>query len=320
MLTRGVRGAVAVPEPVDDGGAVWRGPARLPSRRRRPRRRDPGAARELSERLTVLSRPSPRDPRRRRSTQAPVSALRASPTTGSSSTPRWRRGHRHHRVSRDQPVRPLGRRRGAAGAATASSTSPTPTTSRCWPSSSNCGTNRPRCSATRPGPRTSPRPRWWHRPAIRDFVDRVAADARRAGKRDMAVLLERARRRTSVEAIEMASWHYYAERVRREQFDLDAQQVRPYFDFGSVKQGVLDITEALRRALRAGERRARWHADVATYDVFEGEEPDRPHLPRHAPARRQVQARRAVRLWATGGRRAAARRRAGLQLPPAPAS
>ena len=62
----------------------------------------------------------------------------------------------------------------------------------------------------------------------------------------------------SVEAIDMANWRYYAELVRRERFELDAQEVRAYFDFGKVRQGLLDVTGRLfGLALRAGPRRAR---------------------------------------------------------------
>ena len=121
-------------------------------------------------------------------------------------------------------------------------------------------------------------------PAIGEFVDRIAADARPAGKRDLAVLLERARQEDpSVEAIDMANWRYYAELVRREQFELDAQQVRAYFDFGKVRQGLLDVTGRLfgLRYERVHDAPV-WHADVATYDVRLGDEPlGRIHLDLH---------------------------------------
>ena len=67
-----------------------------------------------------------------------------------------------------------------------------------------------------------------------------------------------------------------------------------------------------------------WHEDVTAYDVFSVTpatgarttrgRPARPDLPRPAPARGQVQARRAVHARQRRGRPAAARGRAGLQL------
>jgi thimet oligopeptidase len=121
-------------------------------------------------------------------------------------------------------------------------------------------------------------------PAIGEFIDRISADARPAGERDLAVLLERARQEDpSVEAIDMGNWRYYAELVRREQFELDAQQVRAYFDFGKVRQGLLDVTGRLfgLRYERVHDAPA-WHADVAAYDVSLGDEPlGRIHLDLH---------------------------------------
>jgi thimet oligopeptidase len=120
--------------------------------------------------------------------------------------------------------------------------------------------------------------------AIGEFVDRIAADARVAGERDLAVLLDRARlEEPTVAAIDMADWRYYAELVRRERFELDAQQVRAYFDFGKVRQGLLDVTGRLfgLHYERVHEAPA-WHADVATYDVsLDGAPLGRIHLDLH---------------------------------------
>jgi Zn-dependent oligopeptidase len=61
---------------------------------------------------------------------------------------------------------------------------------------------------------------------------------------------------------------YYGELVRREQFDVDAQQVRRYFDFARVRAGLLDVTGRLFDIEYVPVADAPvWHADVAAYDV-----------------------------------------------------
>ncbi|QIX28795.1 Zn-dependent oligopeptidase [Nocardioides sp. JQ2195] len=110
--------------------------------------------------------------------------------------------------------------------------------------------------------------------AIAEFIDSIAADSLAAGQRDIAVLLERARRDDpAVEAIDVANWRHYAEVVRREHFDVDAQEVRRYFDFTKVRQGLLDVTGRLFGLEYAEVPGApSWHGDVTAYDVSLGGE------------------------------------------------
>ena len=106
---------------------------------------------------------------------------------------------------------------------------------------------------------------------IADFIVKVAAAAEDAGRRDVDTLLAR-RRLDEPDATTMDATctGYYSELVRRENFDVDAQEVRRYFDFDRVRQGLLDVTGKLfgveyRRVAAAPV----WHEDVAAYDVIE---------------------------------------------------
>ncbi|QGF23114.1 M3 family metallopeptidase [Raineyella fluvialis] len=108
--------------------------------------------------------------------------------------------------------------------------------------------------------------------AIPAFVDRIAALALEPGLRDRAVLLERLRQdRPGATAIDAADSAYYAELVRREQYQVDAQDVRRYFDFAKVRSGLLEVTGRLFGLtyvpVDPGQARV-WHEDVATYDVL----------------------------------------------------
>ncbi|KAJ1684620.1 hypothetical protein LUZ63_020375 [Rhynchospora breviuscula] len=125
--------------------------------------------------------------------------------------------------------------------------------------------------------------------AIAEFVDRVAAESLEAGERDVAVLRERAAQ-DGVERIDISNSRYYAETVRREQYDVDAQQVRRYFDFAKVHDGLLAVTGRLFGleyvAVERSEART-WHEDVSTYDVLaDGERLGRIHLDLHPRERK----------------------------------
>jgi thimet oligopeptidase len=109
-------------------------------------------------------------------------------------------------------------------------------------------------------------------PAIAEFIERVSALAEPAAERDFAVLLDRVRQdlpdATGVDGVDKS---FYSEVLRRESFEVDAQQVRRYFDFTKVRAGLLEVTGRLF-ALEYVERpqAPSWHEDVAVYDVLAG--------------------------------------------------
>jgi thimet oligopeptidase len=107
--------------------------------------------------------------------------------------------------------------------------------------------------------------------AIAEFVERMADAAGPAGDRDRAVLLERLRQDDpSATRFDASHLAYYSELVRREQFDLDAQEVRRYFDFANVRRGLLDVTSRLFGVEYQLVDVPVWHPAVVAYDVRSG--------------------------------------------------
>ncbi len=75
---------------------------------------------------------------------------------------------------------------------------------------------------------------------------------------------------------------YYTELVRREQFDVDAQEVRRFFDFANVRKGLLDVTGRLFGIEYRAVDVPAWHADVTAYDVLsDGQRRGRIYLDLH---------------------------------------
>ncbi|HET7474757.1 MAG TPA: M3 family metallopeptidase [Dermatophilaceae bacterium] len=104
--------------------------------------------------------------------------------------------------------------------------------------------------------------------AVAEFVDRIAEVAAAPGQRDLQVLVDR-KRRDDPDAtyIDASDATYYAEAVRREQYDVDAQQVRRYFDFPKVRDGLLAVTGRLFGLEYQPVDVPTWHPDVTSYDV-----------------------------------------------------
>ncbi|RNM17565.1 M3 family metallopeptidase [Nocardioides pocheonensis] len=102
--------------------------------------------------------------------------------------------------------------------------------------------------------------------AVEKFVDRIAAEAYDAGVRDLAVLEARGAQE-GIERIDLSNWRYCFEAVKREQFGVDSQEVRRYFDFARVRQGLLDVTGRLFGLTYEAVDVPTWHDEVRSYDV-----------------------------------------------------
>jgi thimet oligopeptidase len=110
--------------------------------------------------------------------------------------------------------------------------------------------------------------------AAADFIERLSDAAASRARDDYAALLAR-KRVDSPDATAVEPWEqtFLEDRVRAEQYRFDSREVRPYFEYTRVKQGLLDITSRLfgltyRRVPDAPV----WHPDVEAWDVYEGAE------------------------------------------------
>ncbi len=115
--------------------------------------------------------------------------------------------------------------------------------------------------------------------AIPEFIDRITEVAHESAERDREVLLARLRvDHPEVTAIDGVDYPFYEELVRKEQYDVDAQVVRTYFDFARVRAGLLDVTSRLfDLTYTPVDDAVVWHPDVTAYDVtLAGETPATP--------------------------------------------
>ena len=116
---------------------------------------------------------------------------------------------------------------------------------------------------------------------IEKFIDRIAAESHDAGRRDLAVLETRGAEE-GIDRIDLSNWRYCFEAVKREQYGVDAQEVRRYFDFSRVHQGLLDVTGRLFGLTYEPVDVPTWHDEVTSYDVhLAGTRIGRIHLDLH---------------------------------------
>ena len=112
------------------------------------------------------------------------------------------------------------------------------------------------------------------RKVIADFIEKVTTLARPRMKADLKQILKRKKKDHRAAKI-VGSWDrfYYVNRIKQEQFGVDPTEVRSYFDFVKVKEGLLTITQELFGLTFKRVKDAKvWHPSVEAYDIFEGEQ------------------------------------------------
>ena len=70
----------------------------------------------------------------------------------------------------------------------------------------------------------------------------------------------------------IADFWYVLGAIKREEYDVDAQEVRAYFSFDRVLPGVLETTGRLLDVQYVPADVATWHDDVQSYDVLRGDD------------------------------------------------
>ncbi|MCB9548082.1 MAG: Zn-dependent oligopeptidase [Myxococcales bacterium] len=106
------------------------------------------------------------------------------------------------------------------------------------------------------------------------FIQEVAAAVRPRAEADLKELLVRKRKDDpKAERIEVWDRFYYAAKVREEQYAFDGRQVRPYFSYPKVKQGIFDLYgELFGLRFEPVKDAAVWHASVEAYTLYKGDQ------------------------------------------------
>jgi len=106
------------------------------------------------------------------------------------------------------------------------------------------------------------------------FIDRIVELSGDRARAEYAALLDRKRRDVpGAERIEAWETGYWAEQVRRTDYDFDAQSVRPYFPWTRVRQGVLDVASRVFGVTFERVDVPVWHPAVEAWEVREAGRP-----------------------------------------------
>ncbi len=110
--------------------------------------------------------------------------------------------------------------------------------------------------------------------AVYDFIENISSLAKAGADKEYAQLLEYKKTTDKsaqkIEKIEGYESAFLEEGYKKEKFSFDSQEVRPYFSYEQVKQGVLDTTSELFGIKYVAITDAPvWHESVVVYDVYD---------------------------------------------------
>jgi len=105
---------------------------------------------------------------------------------------------------------------------------------------------------------------------VQTFLDELMRAGNAQARRDDTRMLERLRReQPGATAVPMWNDAYLTQLIKREQYDLDPQEVRRYFDYDNVRDGILQLTRDLMGVEIRPWQTAVWDPSVETYEMLD---------------------------------------------------
>lgn len=108
--------------------------------------------------------------------------------------------------------------------------------------------------------------------AVYDFLATVWTPAVTRAKEEAAELQKLMDAEGKGEKLEAWDWWFYAEKLRKAKYDLDEEELRPYFKLENVRQGVFDLaTKLYGLQFKKLEGMPTYHPDVEMFEVSDAD-------------------------------------------------
>lgn len=106
--------------------------------------------------------------------------------------------------------------------------------------------------------------------AVNGLLDQMIPASTANAKEEAAAIQALINKETTPFELTAADWNFYAEKIRKEKFDLDESEVKPYFEVNTVlEKGVFYMAEQLYGiTFKARTDIPVWHDDVKVYELF----------------------------------------------------
>lgn len=108
--------------------------------------------------------------------------------------------------------------------------------------------------------------------AVYNLLNQIWPRALSLAKQELADIKALAKAETGSDNVQAADWWYYAEKVRKQRFDLDEEMIRPYLSLDAVKNGIFDLSNRLYGiSFKQLSNIPIYHPEVQVYEVLEAD-------------------------------------------------
>jgi len=105
---------------------------------------------------------------------------------------------------------------------------------------------------------------------VAEFLDKIFDVAMPVAKKEVAELREFANKLDGLDELMPWDWGYYSEKLKKEKYGFDAEELRPYFLAENCVQGLFKVAQKLYGlSFIESKEIPRYHPDVNVYEVFE---------------------------------------------------
>jgi peptidyl-dipeptidase Dcp len=104
--------------------------------------------------------------------------------------------------------------------------------------------------------------------AVYELLHKLWTPALKNAKKERDAMQEMIRQEGGAFALQPWDWWYYAEKIRKAKYDLDENELRPYFELENVRKGIFEVAKRLY-GLQFVERKdiPKYNEEVTIYEV-----------------------------------------------------
>jgi peptidyl-dipeptidase Dcp len=108
--------------------------------------------------------------------------------------------------------------------------------------------------------------------AVLNFMDQLWEPVLNMAKEERKAMTDFMKKDGVEGTFDGSDWRHYVEKVRKERYDFDEEEMRPYFEFNAVRNGAFELsTKLFGLTFKELKDMPKWHEDQQVFEVLEAD-------------------------------------------------